>query len=263
MNNRYNFKGEIMNKIIVFDLDSTLLNDYGEVSQYTSKVLTKLKNQGHILVVNTARSYPFAMNIIDFIKPDYSIVNGGAQIVDKNGKNIFLKPIEHQYVSAIVADIESVSKFAAVQTLDNLYTDSDKFLKQHPIRFDFKNEFPYDAYKILCDINQDIDAFKIAKKHHLDYVSYYDSTYKVFRHFDTGKDKGMLNLLKMLKRDVKDVISFGDDAGDIEMLKISNIGVIMKNANPKYFENNLTISEYSNDEDGVARFLVKYFNLII
>ena len=185
MNNRYNFKGEIMNKIIVFDLDSTLLNDYGEVSQYTSKVLTKLKNQGHILVVNTARSYPFAMNIIDFIKPDYSIVNGGAQIVDKNGKNIFLKPIEHQYVSAIVADIESVSKFAAVQTLDNLYTDSDKFLKQHPIRFDFKNEFPYDAYKILCDINQDIDAFKIAKKHHLDYVSYYDSTYKVFRHFDT------------------------------------------------------------------------------
>ena len=195
--------------------------------------------------------------------PDYSIVNGGAQIVDKNGKNIFLKPIEHQYVSAIVADIESVSKFAAVQTLDNLYTDSDKFLKQHPIRFDFKNEFPYDAYKILCDINQDIDAFKIAKKHHLDYVSYYDSTYKVFRHFDTGKDKGMLNLLKMLKRDVKDVISFGDDAGDIEMLKISNIGVIMKNANPKYFENNLTVSEYSNDEDGVARFLVKYFNLII
>ena len=55
--------------------------------------------------------------------------------------------------------------------------------------------------------------------------------------------------------------------GTIEIIgntiKISNIGVIMKNANPKYFENDLTISEYSNDEDGVARFLVKYFNLII
>ena len=45
------------------------------------------------------------------------------------------------------------------------------------------------------------------------------------------------------------------------MLREASVGVIMKNAADELKENGLMVSEYTNDEDGVARFLLKYLDL--
>ena len=49
--------------------------------------------------------------------------------------------------------------------------------------------------------------------------------------------------------------------GNLEMLRQAGVGVLMKNANPDLREEGLHISEFTNDEDGVAKFLVTYFNV--
>ena len=67
--------------------------------------------------------------------------------------------------------------------------------------------------------------------------------------------------MRLLGGKLEDVIAFGDDWGDLEMLQEAGVGVLMKNAKPQLYEKGLRLSEYTNDEDGVARFLAKYFDL--
>ena len=59
---------------------------------------------------------------------------------------------------------------------------------------------------------------------------------------------------------MKDTISFGDDTGDLEMLLGSGIGVAMENSVKNVLEK-VKIKTVSCDEDGVAVYLNKYFNL--
>ena len=68
-------------------------------------------------------------------------------------------------------------------------------------------------------------------------------------------------LMEKLGGSLEDVIAFGDDLGDLEMLQQAGIGVLMINAKEEHHAKVAVMSEYSNNEDGVARFLVKHFGL--
>ncbi len=61
------------------------------------------------------------------------------------------------------------------------------------------------------------------------------------------------------------VLAFGDNNNDYEMLKNLGKGVLMKNAN-EFLKINLAnneITRFSNNEDGVAKFLIDFFELDI
>ncbi len=55
----------------------------------------------------------------------------------------------------------------------------------------------------------------------------------------------------------KNVIAFGDEDNDIEMLQFAGTGVAMSNAIPQLKEVANTIT-LSNEEDGIAHFLEKH-----
>ncbi len=64
---------------------------------------------------------------------------------------------------------------------------------------------------------------------------------------------------------LSDVLAFGDNNNDYEMLKNLGKGVLMKNAN-EFLKINLANNEttrFSNNEDGVAKFLIDFFELNI
>ena len=65
-----------------------------------------------------------------------------------------------------------------------------------------------------------------------------------------------------------DVIAFGDDSGDLGMICEAGVGVLMKNAKAHIIESvkelqNVTVSKYTNHEDGVAEFLAEYLGISI
>ena len=74
-----------MVKMIIMDLDKTLLNDDNNISNYTLSILDKCKNKGIKIGLATSRSKLSAKEIIALVKPDFSILNDGALIL--NGKN--------------------------------------------------------------------------------------------------------------------------------------------------------------------------------
>lgn len=71
-----------MIKMIVMDLDGTLLDDCLNISAYTLSILGECRNRGIRIVIATARSRQTAETIIDLVQPDFSILNDGAIIMD-------------------------------------------------------------------------------------------------------------------------------------------------------------------------------------
>lgn len=66
-------------------------------------------------------------------------------------------------------------------------------------------------------------------------------------------------LLKVMNRDKKDLIAFGDEHNDTEMLAFAGKGYAMKNANPEllpYADEQISLT---NDQDGVAKTLQDLF----
>ena len=249
-------------KYIIFDMDDTLLNNCREVSPYTLEILHALQGRGHKLVCNTARSKSFNQQYFDLIRPDYAILNGGALILDREEKEIFVAELNPETTRAVIRDILAVTDVLSVQTRENFYSHKGQYALQKAVAFDFEaQEFPHPAQKIIASVESAEQAQRIAEKYGIAYTTYLGGTFRRYNHKAATKAQGNENLVKLLGGSLADVIAFGDDHGDIDMLRQAGIGVLMKNANPDLREEGLHISEFTNDEDGVAKLLAAYFGI--
>ena len=249
-------------KYIIFDLDDTLLNDNRQVSPYTQQVLKRLQAMGHILAINTARSRAFSQEYIDIIGPDYAILNGGALILNRAGETVFQAEIDAETTRAVIAELLEMTDNISVQTADSFYSHMGYYKGQNAKEIDFSREyFGFSAQKIIASLEEEQKVAAVAEKFSLQYTTYFSGTFRRFSHRNATKALGNRNLVELLGGDLQDVIAFGDDWGDMQMLREAGVGVLMKNAKPHLHEEGLHLSEYTNDEDGVARFLIKYFTL--
>ena len=125
---------------ISFDLDDTLLNKKKQISEYSKKVLMELRKQGHKLVINTARGYLATLGIINELKPDYSVVNAGALVLDKNLNAIHEDPIDIKTTNEIINLLKGKASIISVQARETLYTNNQKkvhFFVQITLQIDF------------------------------------------------------------------------------------------------------------------------------
>ena len=245
-------------KYIVFDLDDTLLNSERKVSDFSLSTLKKLQELGHFLIINTARSKMYAKEYIDLVNPDFSILNGGSLIIDKNQKAVYKNAISKEDTDKIVKQLMSISSTVSVQTEDILYSSSE-YKAQNAVVFDFGNDiFKEESFKILACSECDDEIVKIAKENSLECVSYFGGAWKRLNALNASKWNGVLNLLNIINGNIEDVITFGDDIGDLEMIEKAPVGVLMKNAREEIKKDTIRISKYTNNEDGVARFLIEY-----
>ena len=65
-----------------------------------------------------------------------------------------------------------------------------------------------------------------------------------------------MDLFKLLNDENPKDFVFGDDLGDLEMIKNAYIGVLMNNS--KLTNLGLNLSDYSNDEDGVIKYMIDH-----
>ena len=67
-------------KLLLFDLDGTLLRSDKTISEYTMNVLQKCKEQGIIVGISTSRAEQNCLSFLPKLKPDILITSGGAVI---------------------------------------------------------------------------------------------------------------------------------------------------------------------------------------
>lgn len=247
-------------KYIIFDMDDTLLNDKREVSSYTLGVLKKVQSMGHKLVCNTARSKAFNQKYFDQIQPDYAILNGGSLIIDQDENVVFCAEVDVSTLHKVLADLLQITDDLFVQTQEEFFSHKGKHTIQKAVPFDFSaEEFPFPAQKIVTDVKDDAQAQALADKYNLAFTTYMGGTFRRYNHIDATKALGNRNLMNLVGGSLEDIIAFGDDYGDFDMLREAGIGVMMKNGRPELLGKTSHISEYTNDEDGVAKFLATYF----
>lgn len=249
-------------KYIIFDLDDTLLNDRREITPYTLEVLKKVRSMGHKLVCNTARSKSFAQKYLDQLQPDYAILNGGAMIIDRDEKVVFCAELDAATTRQIVRELLKWTDTLSVQTREHFYSHQGQYALQAAIAFDFdKEEFLYPAQKIIASVESAEKAGEIAEKYNLAYTTYLNGNFRRYNHPGATKALGNRNLMALVGGSLEDVIAFGDDHGDMDMLREAGVGVLMKNASPQLHGKTSHISQFTNDEDGVAKFLLRYFDI--
>ena len=261
-------------KMIVVDLDGTLLNINKGCSNKSKEYLKKLKDRGYIIVIATGRVLMDSISVTDGAEfANYIIANSGGLIYDMNNKKI----IKNNYIDKLEVRriLESYNNDIDYITMCDLY--SYNRYGYNDIKMDFfydKNVNDIDKF-ILDDNNiyhmivkfRDISLldryYKMYDSDKIDVLVMQDSfsENKWLEIFSEGVNKyNGIKYISMLENISNDnIIAFGDSSNDMEMIKNVGIGVSMGNAIDELKD----ISKYitiSHNEDGVIYFLKKYID---
>ena len=108
-----------MYKLVAIDLDGTLLNSYGEVSEATREALKKAKEKGIEIVLASGRPISSTESLaIELGVDNYLISGNGSAVLDiKNQKVIYDRFLSREQVLKIAKICEQNSFFY------NVYTD--------------------------------------------------------------------------------------------------------------------------------------------
>lgn len=243
-------------KYFIFDLDDTLLNKNSEVTEYTLNGINKLKDNDYIIVINTARSFKATKSIIDIINPDYSICNGGANIYNSNNELIYKKTMSVKDTNEIIQYIKQSDdvKNYSIQTTENLYVTEKGYLNYNKLAIynDFTLPIEEESVKILIASYEHDKWKKIADKYNYQIERYFNGLW--FRIANSNKYVGNKKLFELLNDNNPIDYVFGDDTGDIEMIKKAYHGVLMLNS--KLVNDEYNITEFTNDEDGAIKYMM-------
>ena len=118
-----------MYKLVVIDLDGTMLNSYGVVTNETKEVIKKVEKQGVEVVVASGRPIDSIKEIAKEIESkNYFIAGNGAIIYDiKNDEIIYEKTLSKEKVLEIIKICEDNSISYNIYTENEILATSLKY----------------------------------------------------------------------------------------------------------------------------------------
>ena len=250
-------------KMIVCDLDGTLLRTDKTVSKYTLNMLNKYRAAGVKFAVATARSAIGARIFTEVMMPDALIYNGGAGAV-MGGDIIYNQELSSKVASHIVRDIlrHGHTYLSAEGEYGFFYNGPPDYsyaieLARHGQRAehtDFAQGLDVPVHKVRAALDM-ATAQKVAQKFaDVDIISYHGEPWVRFGHIRATKWWAIEACAARFGIDAMEIVAFGDDYNDLEMLKNCGVGVAVANAIPEAKAVADFICE-DNDKDGVAKWL--------
>lgn len=259
-------------RMVVTDLDGTLLRSDKSVSERTVNVLRRLDDMDVKIAVATARASRSVYKLVPSgFRNIYYIFYNGASVYYNN------EEIYSRYIDAVKAKeivLWFLSRYPGIEIslemLGNLYTNFDirKMESWFPPfeQVDFQTLEFKPAGKILVNLRYVGDISEVYEFLPDDcrIIITDNGALGQILNKDVSKAGGVKALAEVLGIGLDEVISFGDDYNDIEMIRECGIGVAMGNA-PQDIKDAAYIITASNDEDGVAIILEKLLenNMII
>lgn len=250
-------------KMIVTDLDGTLLKDDKSISTHTETVIKQLRNNGILFVIATARPIRAVKTFLPWVRYDAAIFHNGAVVMDHEIllKNLGIKN-PRKVVNAILKDKPNCK--IAVESNDVMYSNFNAGEIWPGIDYiktsDFKElEHSY-AEKIIVD-NHSIENMNTLKKYITDdlYMLLSENRIVTIHNTQSTKMNGIRTLAERYNISPSQIVAFGDDYNDIDMLKLCGIGVAVENALSEVKNAADEITE-SNEQDGVAKWLERYLD---
>ncbi len=253
-------------RLLLFDLDGTLLRTDKTVSEHTLEVLEKCRNKGILIGVCTSRSEINSMKFISEICPDIIISSAGALVKSKSSY-IYKAEFTEDEIKNMIETARKICGDDCEITIDtsdehywNYKIDPQKQDASwgDSIYTDF-SDFSQPALKMCVEISDNKSAEKMrAALTDCDCVRFSDGCWYKFTKKSATKENAILKVCSECNISTEDIIAFGDDFADIGMLKLCGTGIAMSNAIEEVKESADMIIG-SNDNEGIAEYLSQTF----
>lgn len=280
-----------MYKMIILDLDGTLLNDYKQVSKENIEMIKRAyKEKGIISVIATGRPLGYAKEVCDLYGncfTNYIIASNGA-IIENTSTNEYIHKVS--FTNEEIINIRkiyleenadymmlSTDKQAITETKDNRSVDNaginlkEKKTKVENIEEIIKNN--PDIVKLLCIVGADIPTLEritektnkiegletsvISNYLYKSEESTFKSTYIDINKKGCSKKNAIIKLAEILKIEQEEIIVMGDGGNDISMFECAGLKIAMENAGD-YLKDKADYITASNNESGVAKAIKKF-----
>lgn len=254
--------GFAMIKLIVTDLDNTLLRSDKTISGYTASVLQKCREKGIMTAYATARSRQSASRFIDMFAPDIFIGYGGAAAFA--GDEVICRFAIPADVSArLIARCLQEPGILCVNAINETvaYTNRTKepgsdFTHYECVDFSQHKDTNYLKVSLVssdpCAVERIVSNFST-----LSFLRYTGEDLYSIGDRSADKWNAVKAVAEYFDIDTDMVAAFGDDINDLEMVKNCGIGVAVENA----IEAVKAVAKYicdTNDNDGVAKWLEEH-----
>jgi len=248
-----------MIKMILTDLDHTLLRSDGNISENTLDTLDKCRKKGIRLAIATARYWIGAEKYIDMLRPDYEITTDGT-LVHSDKKCIYSCEFTTGETNSIISELLravpsaeiTVASGKTVYWNSRHISESEKLHKA--VYCDYSKPLNCSSNKIVAELPDENTARSIADLTDCRLQCYRGEKWYAFLPKEAGKTSAIKALSEECGISTDDMAAFGDDKNDMEMLKLCGTGVAVANA----VQETLCAADFttlSNDEDGVAEWL--------
>jgi len=242
-------------KMIVTDLDGTLFTEEKIVTEKSRDVLLKCRNAGIKVIYATGRSGGGLSEIIPNGLFDGHVVNNGSIARDKDIV-IYSRLIPYQNSREFLLLCDKNSLEAASQFDGMHYANFDfpELWSLRHLKVDFA-QHDKDAEKIyINDCDEKIFELLKANLPHDTYITVSRDGFGFIMHVEATKSKAVAALANNWGIKQEEILAFGDDLNDIDMLEYAGISVAMENA----LDEVKAVADFiclSNEDDGLAHWI--------
>lgn len=266
-----------MYKLIFSDIDGTLLNSHHQISHGTKETVQKLKNRRLPFVLVSARMPEGIYSLQEELAINEPIICfSGALLLseakaDKKREVLYevtMKENDVREIYQIVSNRYPTICFTLYNKEDWFVSSvSEEWVIQEqeiiritPKEYDFSHHLYPPVHKLLCmGEPEEIDQLESRLRDQYPFLSIYKSkpSYLEIMAADVTKAATIDRLAKQLKVNSKEIIAFGDNFNDMDMLQYAGLGVAMGNA-PEIVKKAADVITKTNDEDGLVQVIEKY-----
>lgn len=248
-------------KMIVTDLDATLLHKDKSVSDYTLQVLRTCQEKGLKIAIASARMWISVKDIAEKIHSDGVVTVNGA--MTKVGDWEVYEPLNREILKLFVEKVKREIHNPKI----TMFVDDSKAYANWDFSVPWVSEVTYHDFSEIPEGNV-TKMMVVRKAPGVDetlarivpdgiYLSRCGKRQCQMMDVRATKWQGVCKLAEHWGISSEEIICFGDDFDDINMIENCGHGVAMANAIPEVLAVAKNVTEFSNDEDGVARYLEK------
>jgi Cof subfamily protein (haloacid dehalogenase superfamily) len=261
-------------KLVMVDVDSTLLNSKKECTQENKNEIIRITNKGVKFGIASGRT---VFNILRVL-PSWDLVSQVSYVIGSNGAEIFDVKNEKLYTNHQLAKetiLEIYSKFSELGLDMSICVYEDAVLAAH------KSFEPYEKRLVETGLERKIIDYPtyinknypkmiiLAEPVNIDKILEYNKNnlsdnYRMFKsqtviaeivNPQLSKSFGVSKIQEILNLEKEEIMTIGDNDNDIEMVR-DFVGIAMSNATENV-KNVATYNTVSCEESGVAHILRK------
>ncbi len=262
-------------KLVIADIDGTLVNSQKEMMPITKRALQKLHDQGVLLGIASGRPCGEHLSAradgwgFDFQFDVIIGMNGGQMWDVINDKHYEYYPLKKEYIKEIIEFMEPTNINSYVyrgdSTLVRWYDErmqASSLRNMEPMIVAKNDEemWEKDNNKLLFRCKNEEETargIEVASEHPSEHYQFFKTAPIMIEFQDPRVNKGvsLRAFCEYNQIPLDEVVAFGDQENDDFMLRDAGLGVAMLNGGASTKEIADVITDYDLDNDGVGRFI--------